>query len=164
MVCALFVVAASLGSCKSKKSAYRKAYEEAKQREIAKEDVKQPVVYEVPASTPVSTPVEDVVVSKPTPPAVIRKERVSAVDGETAEHLKRFSVVIGSFQNATNAKALRERMTEQGYNAVLAKNEIGMLRVIVSSYPTKEEAVAGREAVKARFAPDYKDAWILENE
>ena len=55
-------------------------------------------------------------------------------------------------------------MTNKGYNAVLAKNEVGMLRVIVSSFSTKEEAIASREAVKSRFAPDFKDAWILENE
>ena len=67
-------------------------------------------------------------------------------------------------ENVLNARALREKMTNKGYNAVLAKNEVGMLRVIVSSFSTKEEAIASREAVKSRFAPDFKDAWILENE
>ena len=38
-----------------------------------------------------------------------------------------------------------------------------MLRVIVSSFDTREEAAASREAVKARFAPEFKDAWLLEN-
>lgn len=145
-----------LGSCKPKKSAYRKAYEEAKQREIATQDVSRTVTYEE---------------AKPAAPAPaftenvsVRKERVSVLDGENSGNLKRYSVVIGSFQNPTNARSLREKMTEKGYNAVLAKNEMGMLRVIVSSFNTREEAAASREAIKSRFAPEYKDAWILANE
>ena len=35
MVATALALVVGLGSCKSKKSAYRKAYEEAKQREIA---------------------------------------------------------------------------------------------------------------------------------
>ena len=152
MVATALALVVGLGSCKSKKSAYRKAYEEAKQREIAA----QTVVYE---ETPAQKAIET-----PTPPAPVRRERVSTYEGERSEYLKRYSVVIGSFQNPTNARALREKMTNKGYNAVLAKNEVGMLRVIVSSFSTKEEAIASREAVKSRFAPDFKDAWILENE
>lgn len=156
MASAALALVVGLGSCKSKKSAYRKAYEEAKQREIAAQGATKTVVYE-------ETP-EQKAIEMPTPPAPVRRERVSTFEGERADFLKRYSVVIGSFQNPTNARALKEKMTAKGYNAVLAKNEVGMLRVIVSSFATKEEAIASREAVKARFAPDYKDAWILENE
>ena len=156
MVATALALVVGLGSCKSKKSAYRKAYEEAKQREIAAQTTTKTVVYE---ETPDQKAIET-----PTPPAPVRRERVSTYEGERSEYLKRYSVVIGSFQNPTNARALREKMTNKGYNAVLAKNEVGMLRVIVSSFSTREEAIASREAVKSRFAPDFKDAWILENE
>ena len=124
----------SLSSCGSKKSAYRKAYEQAKQREVATQSA-QP-----------------------------RKERVTTYQGEDATRLKRFSVVVGSFQNPTNARNLKERMISAGYSAVLASNEVGMLRVIVSSFNSREEAAASREAIKARFAPEFKDAWLLEND
>ena len=156
MVATALALVVGLGSCKSKKSAYRKAYEEAKQREIAAQTATKTVVYE---ETPDQKAIET-----PTPPAPVRRERVSTYEGERSEYLKRYSVVIGSFQIPTNARALREKMTNKGYNAVLAKNEVGMLRVIVSSFSTREEAIASREAVKSRFAPDFKDAWILENE
>lgn len=151
---AAIALAFGMGSCKSKKSAYRKAYEEAKQREIATQEVKSSVTYEEP----------NVTATAPTTPVSVRKERVSVLEGENTNNLKRYSVVIGSFQNPTNAKALREKMTAKGYNAVLAKNQMGMLRVIVSSFNTREEAAASREAIKSRFAPEYKDAWILANE
>ncbi len=147
-------MALSLGSCRSKKkSDYRRAYEAAKQRELAQRETEteSPIVYEAPKHA------REVKTN-----AVVRKERVSAYEGENKNDLRQFSVVIGSFQNPTNAKALKERMAKKGYNAVLAKNEIGMLRVIISSFDTREEAVASREAIKARFAPQFQDAWLLE--
>lgn len=142
-------------SCKSKKSEYRKAYEQAKQREIvSKENALPPAITYEESAQPV----------QPVQPITVRKERLQAVTGENTEHLKRYSVVIGSFQNPTNARALKEKMARLGYNAVLAKNELGMLRVIVASFNSREEAAASRDAVKARFAPDFNDAWLLENE
>ena len=140
----------SLSSCKAKQSAYRKAYEQAKQREGATQDTKPAAEYEAPAASTAA-------------PVTVRKERVSTYSGEDATRLKRFSVVVGSFQNPTNARSLKERMEGQGYNAVLATNDAGMLRVIVASYDTRDEAVASRDAIRSRFAPDFKDAWLLEN-
>lgn len=147
------VAVASLSSCGAKKSAYRKAYEQAKQREVATQATKPAVQYEAPVTTP----------ERVAAPVTVRKERVTTYQGEDANRLKRFSVVVGSFQNPTNARNLKERMVKAGYNAVLATNEVGMLRVIVSSFDSREEAVASRDAIKARFAPDFKDAWLLEN-
>ena len=146
------VAVASLSSCGAKKSAYRKAYEQAKQREVATQATKPAVQYEAPA-----------VSERATAPVTVRKERVTTYQGEDATRLKRFSVVVGSFQNPTNARNLKERMVKAGYNAVLATNEVGMLRVIVSSFDSREEAAASRDAIKARFAPDFKEAWLLEN-
>ncbi|WP_455515943.1 SPOR domain-containing protein [Porphyromonas sp.] len=147
------VAVASLSSCGAKKSAYRKAYEQAKQREVATQATKPAVQYEAPVTTP----------ERAAAPVTVRKERVTTYQGEDANRLKRFSVVVGSFQNPTNARNLKERMVKAGYNAVLATNEVGMLRVIVSSFDSREEAAASRDAIKARFAPDFKDAWLLEN-
>ena len=147
------VAVASLSSCGAKKSAYRKAYEQAKQREVATQATKPAVQYEAPVTTP----------ERAAAPVTVRKERVTTYLGEDANRLKRFSVVVGSFQNPTNARNLKERMVKAGYNAVLATNEVGMLRVIVSSFDSREEAAASRDAIKARFAPDFKDAWLLEN-
>ena len=141
----------SLSSCKTKQSAYRKAYEQAKQREVATQDTKPAAQYEAPAASTAA-------------PVTVRKERVSTYSGEDATRLKRFSVVVGSFQNPTNARSLKDRMEGQGYNAVLATNDAGMLRVIVASYDTRDEAVASRDAIRSRFAPDFKDAWLLEND
>ena len=102
-------------------------------------------------------------VSKPrTSNATTRSERINAAEGEDASRLKRYSVVIGSFKNKTNAYSLKERMQNEGYHAVLGENEQGMLRVIVSSFDDKADAAASRDAIKAKYAPNFQDAWLLE--
>ncbi|MDD2436568.1 MAG: SPOR domain-containing protein [Massilibacteroides sp.] len=141
----------AFGSCKPKQSAYKAAYEQAKEKE---------------STAPVETAyndTEEVVapVSKPrTTDVATRQERIRAAQGEDASGLKRYSVVIGSFKNKTNAYSLKERMQGEGYKALLGENEQGMLRVIISSFDTKAEAIESRDAVKSQF----HDAWILERQ
>ncbi len=142
----------ALGSCKPKQSAYKAAYEQAKEKEsTAPVEVieEEEVVEEV---TPVSKP--------RTSNVSTRTERINAAQGEDASRLKRYSVVIGSFKNKTNAYALKERM----HNAVLGENEQGMLRVIVASFNDKADAADSRDAIKAKYAPNFQDAWILERQ
>ncbi|MCD8193330.1 MAG: SPOR domain-containing protein, partial [Tannerellaceae bacterium] len=127
----------AFGSCKPKQSAYKAAYEQAKEKE---------------STAPVEAIVEEdeveiAPVSKPrTSDAATRTEKINAAEGEDANRLKRFSVVIGSFKNKTNAYSLKDRMQNDGYNAVLGENEEGMLRVIVTSFDDKADAVDSREA------------------
>jgi len=141
----------AFGSCKPKQSAYKAAYEQAKEKETT-----------APVET-VYNDADEVVapVSKPrTTDAATRQERIRAAQGEDANGLRRFSVVIGSFKNKTNAYSLKERMQGEGYKALLGENEQGMLRVIVSSFDTKADAIESRDAIRSQFS----DAWILERQ
>ena len=98
------VAVASLSSCGAKKSAYRKAYEQAKQREVATQATKPAVQYEAPA-----------VSERATAPVTVRKERVTTYQGEDATRLKRFSVVVGSFQSRDAAcHCLQLRFSRRG--------------------------------------------------
>ena len=45
---------------------------------------------------------------------------------------------------------------------MLFRSEQGMLRVIVSSFDDKADAAASRDAIKAKYAPNFQDAWLLE--
>ncbi|ERJ64655.1 cell division protein [Porphyromonas gingivalis SJD2] len=148
VLAAAIAMTVAFGSCKSKQSAYRQAYEQAKEREIAQAEDKDMETRPI--------------VSKPATNVQIRQEKLSAYSGEDASRLDRFSVVVGSFRNATNARSLKERLESEGYTPILAENEQGMLRVIVASFPSREEAIAAREAVKERYAPNFQDAWLLE--
>ena len=149
LAAAAIVISVSFTSCKPKQSAYHAAYERAQQRQIAQQAASQDEVRPMPA--PVAA--DD---------AAVREEKVTPADGANESGLKAYSVVIGSFQNITNARGLRERMLGEGFPAILAQNENGMYRVIVTSFDTKAEAVISRESIKSRFAPLFSDAWILQ--
>ena len=143
---ALCLMATVGTSCKSKQSAYRAAYEQAKAREMAGQ-----------TDDYVITPV-----SKPVASNETRQERITPLDGENAAGIRLFSVVIGSFQNRTNAFSLKERMERDGYMPVLAENEQSMLRVIVTSFDNRTDAERSRDAIRSKYYPNFQDAWILQ--
>jgi cell division protein FtsN len=133
-------------SCKSKQSAYKSAYEQAQARETAG-----------PANNNEITPVTKPIASNDT-----RQERITPITGENAAGIRLYSVVIGSFQNRTNAYSLKERMQNDGYSPILAENEQGMLRVLVTSFDNRTDAERSRDAIRSRYYPNFQDAWILQ--
>jgi len=137
----------ALGSCKSKSSAYKTAYETAKADDTKWDDDEDET---------------EVLTTEEVSYESVRQESVKLVNGEDLSRLKRFSVVIGSFGNRTNAFSLKDRMINEGYNAVIAENDKGMLRVIVSSFDSKADAARSRDALKQKYAPNFQDAWLLE--
>ena len=139
-ICCMFI----LGSCKSKSSAYKTAYEQAKTDDNNWDDEED---------TEVLTTEEISFES-------VKQERLTPVSGEAG--LKKYSVVIGSFKNKTNAFSLKDRMLDEGYKPIVAENETGMLRVIVSTFDSRADAARSRDAVKSKFAPNFHDAWLLE--
>ncbi len=157
----------AMGSCKPKQSAYKAAYEQAREGNTMQDDLADETFEDdfdefeedvdiAPVSKPrTSSESEEVNVAT-------RQERINPYMGESNAGLKRYSVVIGSFRNSTNAQALKERMQYEGYNAILAQNEMGMLRVIVSSFDNKMDAVYSRDAFRSKFYPNFQDAWVLE--
>ena len=143
----LCVVTMCCVSCKSKQSAYKAAYEQAKEREMTN-----------------SEPVEEQItpVTKAKTSTATRQEKITPISGENPEGIKLYSVVIGSFKNKTNAYSLKERMQNEGYMPVLGENEQGMLWVILTSHETRKEAEKSRDAIRAKFFPNFQDAWLLE--
>ena len=139
----------TLGSCKSKSSAYKTAYEQAKTNDTSWEDEEDDT---------------EVLTSEEVSYESVKQEKVRVASGEDVSGLKRYSVVIGSFKNRTNAFALKERMQNEGYRPVVAENDFGMLRVIVSSFDSKADAARSRDALKSKFAPNFQDAWLLERQ
>ena len=138
-----FALLFTLSSCKSKESAYKSVYEKAQQKQIDAV---------APAPKPAPAPSTDV---------TVRKEKVVAIEGSG---LKRFNIVVGSFINKTNASSLKERMQDQGYQAILAQNQQDMYRVIIASFDDRGSAAAERDKLKYEYYPDFQDAWILEQE
>jgi cell division protein FtsN len=137
-----------LGSCKSKSSAYKTAYEQAKAN-----DANYKAYEEDDTETPTG---EEISYES------VKQENIKPTSGEDSKGLKKYSVVIGSFKNRSNAFNLKERMIDEGYNPVVAENDFGMLRVIVTSYDNKNDAVKSRDAIKSKYRPNFQDAWLLE--
>jgi len=137
-------------SCKAKSSAYKTAYDLARAEQQTTED------WEI-------DDVETEVVSSPEISyESVKQETVSPHSGEDLTGMKRYSVVIGSFRNSTNAHSLKERMKVEGYYPLIAENEFGWLRVIVVSSDSREEAARARDAIKKKYYPNFQDAWLLE--
>jgi cell division protein FtsN len=140
-------------SCKSKSSAYKSAYEEAKANTSR---------YEATEEEDYEDEEEEVATTETVSYESFRPEKLKPAYGEEAAGLKRYSVVIGSFKNRTNAYSLKERMIEEGYRPVVAENENGMLRVIVTSFDSKADATRSRDSIKQKYRPNFQDAWLLE--
>jgi len=140
-ICCMF----AMESCKSKSSAYKNAYDQA----VANDTYWEEDETEVLTTEEVSF-------------ESVRQESLNVYQGEDLSGLKRYSIVIGSYQNHTNAFSMKDRMTREGYRPVVAENDLGMLRVIVASFDDRADALRARDAFKAKYAPGFSDAWLLE--
>ena len=162
VLCAGICAAMAFTSCKSSESAYKQAYLKAKQQEEVQQQQQQPAVQTQQVETNVVVPLE----AKPatqtqvvdnTDNIKVTQERVSLINGEG---LKNFSVVVGSFSLAANAEGLQQQLKSAGYNAQIVKNEDrNMYRVVATTFDTKEEAAASRNALQSTYA----GAWLLYN-
>ncbi|MDR2472373.1 MAG: SPOR domain-containing protein [Tannerella sp.] len=142
-----------LDSCKSKQSNYKTAYEEAK----SNHGVEEEIIDE-------DEDIDEVLTEEEVSYESVKPEKVKPVSGENSSVLKKYSVVIGSFKNRTNAYNMKDRMVAEGYSPVVAENEYGMLRVIVTSFDSKADAARSRDSIKAKFKPNFQDAWLLERQ
>lgn len=158
-----FVMGLALGaafamtSCKSSESAYKKAYEKAKQQQVVATE-QEPVqnqtntqveVTPVTPNTATSTNSADVNTVR------VQSENVTVVSGSG---LKAYSVVCGSFSLKANAEGLQKTLSNAGYNAQIAYNEVkNMYRVVASTFADKAEAVQSRNTLRGT----YPDAWLL---
>jgi cell division protein FtsN len=164
----------AFNSCKPKQSTYRAAYEQAQERPDTTFDDfgDESEFVDNTEIEPISKPrtegdfgnsgntgVPDINESLN---IATRQERINPYEGESFQSLRRYNVVIGSFRNRTNANALKERMQYEGYNALLAENELGLIRVIIVSSDNKAESVRARNSFKSKYYPNFQDIWILE--
>jgi len=158
------------GSCKPKQSAYKSVYEAAQAREMEENRTSstEPETVSRPATNPTYT--------SPTTESV-RKEKVTPVYEGDASGLKTYSVVIAAMAMKPGAESLKQRMENEGYNIILARNEQGMYRVIIASYDSKEQAIAKKNEILERFSTlgdpaslrskygiPFDDWWILQRE
>lgn len=161
MICAALCAALMFTGCKSSESAYKQAYLKAKQQEEQQqkqENSAQEVAQENNVVVPLEEkPVTNTQVVDNADNVPVRQETVSVVAGAG---LKNFSVVVGSFSLRANAEGLQQTLNNQGYNArVVVNNQVSpaMYRVVATTFDTKGEAAASRNALQEK----YPGAWLL---
>jgi cell division protein FtsN len=141
IICTAAVIGISMISCKSKQSV----------TEIS--SAHEPATVETPAvqeTTPATTPAER---------EVTRSEAFKLAAGETntAAMSKKYHVQVGAFTVHDNARNLRAKLVNEGNDALVVENDRGMLRVIIASYNTYQEARAKINQIR----DTYPDAWVL---
>jgi len=171
MICAALCAALMFTGCKSSESAYKQAYLKAKQQEELQQQQEAQAQAQAQEQTAqaVQEQENNVVVPMEEKPVTetqvvdnadnvpVRQETVSVVAGAG---LKNFSVVVGSFSLKANAEGLQQTLNSQGYSAqVVVNNQVSpaMYRVVATTFETKGEAVASRNALQEK----YPGAWLL---
>ncbi|MES2837517.1 MAG: SPOR domain-containing protein [Bacteroidota bacterium] len=105
--------------------------------------------------------------AKPELPVVVTTDSVSVIEQPTEVAVKevaeiktenRFYIVAGCFKSQSNANKMIKKLKRNNYNAtIIGKNESGLYRVAISSFPTKEAADSALLNVK----DNVETAWIL---
>ena len=169
LFCAALCAAMLFTGCKSSESAYKQAYLKAKQQEELQQKQEAEAQAQAAAAQAAQEAENNVVVPLEEKPVTqtqvvdnadnvpVRQETVSVVAGAG---LKNFSVVVGSFSLKANAEGLQQTLKSQGYNAqVVVNNQVSpaMYRVVATTFDTKGEAAASRNALQEK----YPGAWLL---
>jgi cell division septation protein DedD len=158
VLCAGLCATMVFTGCKSSESAYKQAYLKAKQQEEMQQQATAPqetetnVVVPLEEKSSTNTQVVDNADN-----IQVRQEAVSMVSGTG---LKNFSVVVGSFSLKANAEGLQQSLKNAGYDAqVVVNNNVqpAMYRVIATTFDSKSEAAASRNALQEK----YTGAWLL---
>lgn len=138
------ISAFALAGCKTTEANYRSAYEitKAKQTEAAGGDTPSPLLS---GAQPRDITVDGIEVT-----SVTERVRQVPIDGAPAATVRRYNVVAGRFHQIFNAKAMRQRLADNGYpNAAVAENRDKLYYVIASSFA---EMAPAAEALKALAA------------
>ena len=72
--------------------------------------------------------------------------------------VRAYHIIIGSFENETNAKQLSDELSRLGRNALVVSSAKGMYRVSIDSYVDKQEALHQLQKLREEQNPN---AWLL---
>lgn len=153
-------VAAAFTGCKTTEKNYREAYEMAKDKQTQTGGVDSTIYANL---------------RKQGKPAVIAVGGDSLVYrtvtigfpkdcGASHETVKRYNIVVGQFKQIFNARAMRQRLLDGGYDgALVLQTREPLYYVVATSVATPEEALAALKRVKADGSLSLRDPmpWVL---
>ena len=122
-----------------------------------KKETDTPVMVK-PAEKPVENVVENVMKETAKKPV---EKAVEPTPKAPEKQEQKFSIVLASFVNKTNADTFIENLSKQGFkNARYVKNG-NVSRILYSNYKDKEEAQQALQELRQKCR-EFADAWILE--
>ena len=152
------VVSLLLIGCKTTEQNYRNAYLLAKESKKTGSDTLMAVLVKQ-SQDPIMTYVN----GEQLP---MRKEFVSIIaqDGDPKVEIKRYNVVVGRFRQIFNARSMRQRMCDLGYNSYVLSDRQPVYYVAVESTDTIEKALELYKKVKedTRVVLKAPFPWVLE--
>jgi cell division protein FtsN len=119
--------------------------------------ISSPTVSSSPTTTTSSTPAPANPVA--TTQEDVRKESFTLASTETNQNPinMKYNVVVGSFENQSNAQRLSATLKAEGKDPAVVVNQKGMFRVIISSYNDYAQATQVKLSLQSRFP----GAWLL---
>jgi cell division protein FtsN len=170
------IAALVLSGCKSKESAYKKAYEKAKAAETSYTTTAQNAqgIYNNPQTvvtpTTTTTPTTDFDNTYSYSNTNTSNNNYSNTntysnsnnnynnDNYSTSNVKRYSVVVGSFNSLSGAEGRRNEVVNKGYgSAKIITGGLGY-RVVATSFDDLQSAKNSRNAL----IRNYPDAWVLD--
>ncbi len=145
LVIAVIVILTGLTACKTTEQNYRSAYETAVSHREDASGVDSTIYARIRNSARVSQ------LAVGTDTLDIRTEYIGYPDGggSSRENVERYNVVVGQFKQIFNAKAMRQRLIEQGYEAMIVNTREPLYYVIAASCSTAAEAAEQLNRVKS---------------
>jgi nucleoid DNA-binding protein len=111
----------------------------------------------------VSPPDTDTQLAEPEAGSVEPEAEPAVIEATTAKTYftseTSYHIIVGSFKGIDNARQLKQKMVDEGYEAEILTGENSFYRVSAKHYPLKKDAVTALASIRDQQA--YKSAWIL---
>lgn len=155
IIWAIAMCIATLFSCKPNYEASKAAYERA-----VKAAVDRPT-YTV--DTPTDDAITAIQLMQPIDTSnEIKERRESIKPVENSTIIKKYSIVVGTFKQLTNARSMRDRLIEDQNNAFVVQNAQGKYFVVISTHDTREEACDARNKIMDQYPSNYVgNPWFI---
>lgn len=146
LLLALVALILTMGACKTTEANYRAAYENAKLKQQESTGLDSTIYGRIRSQAMTS----QLVIGSDSLP--LKREYVGypADGGSSRENLLRYNVVVGQFKQVFNARQMRQRLIDSGYeSAMIVNTREPLYYVIAVTAATPEEALAAWQRVTA---------------
>lgn len=141
----ILVLVLAVSSCKTTEANYRQAYEAAVEQRRESTGIDS-IIYGRIRNSAISSYLIDGSDSIP-----VRKEYIGYTEdgGSSRQNVKRYNVVVGQFKQVFNARQMRQRLIDNGYDsAMIVHTREPLYYVISSSVATSDEAIERLRDIK----------------